>query len=231
MPGVNCDEFEDALMEMARDGVGGHAVRRHLDECRSCNAALDRQRRLTTACGVLARESMALSAPPRVERVLTEMLNDRHRVQRRRWGYVFAGGAIAASLAVAWLLAPRPVARPEVPRDTARLAPTNTEVGQTSPAIAPARRRPRKAVKPPVDDEPPFVAIPYTLPLDPWERTDLVHAEMPVGQLVAAGFSVGMVDPGARVQADVLVGQDGRARAIRLVSLSVPVYSGLSKEQ
>ena len=41
--------------------------------------------------------------------------------------------------------------------------------------------------------------------------------DLPVAALIAAGFDVRAVDPGATVQADVLTGQDGRAHAIRLL--------------
>lgn len=65
--------------------------------------------------------------------------------------------------------------------------------------------------------EQPFVAIPYVAPLAPYERAEVVRMQLPVSALLAAGLAVGMADPGAQVVADVLVGQDGRARALRLV--------------
>jgi hypothetical protein len=43
--------------------------------------------------------------------------------------------------------------------------------------------------------------------------------EIPVTALIAAGFHVGVTDPAATVQADVLVSEDGRARAIRPLSV------------
>jgi hypothetical protein len=41
---------------------------------------------------------------------------------------------------------------------------------------------------------------------------------VPVSALIAAGLQVPAVDPGMQVVADVVVGQDGRARALRLVA-------------
>jgi hypothetical protein len=43
--------------------------------------------------------------------------------------------------------------------------------------------------------------------------------EMPVAALIAAGMPLFAADTGARVQADVVVGEDGLARAIRLISI------------
>jgi hypothetical protein len=44
--------------------------------------------------------------------------------------------------------------------------------------------------------------------------------EIPVAALIAVGFSVPASDAGAVVEAEVLVSQDGRARAIRPISIS-----------
>jgi hypothetical protein len=74
--------------------------------------------------------------------------------------------------------------------------------------------------KPPakVAAEPPFVEIPYVAPLAPYERTAVMRMEVPVAALIAAGFEVHGPEPGSTLTADVLVGQDGQPRAIRLIS-------------
>ena len=79
--------------------------------------------------------------------------------------------------------------------------------------------RPKLAVE--AEDARPFLNIPYTVPLSPEEPAALVRTRIPVNQLIAAGFhlAVSSMDPEAAIEADVLVGQDGRARAIRPVSI------------
>ncbi len=64
-----------------------------------------------------------------------------------------------------------------------------------------------------------FVPIPYTVPLAPEEPATVVRMEISVSALLAAGFQMPAEDPSDTVQADVLVSQDGRARAIRPVSV------------
>jgi hypothetical protein len=71
----------------------------------------------------------------------------------------------------------------------------------------------------------PFVEIPYTAPLAPYDRTNIVRMEVPVAALIAAGFEVRATDAGAALTADVLVGQDGRAHAIRLLSNSAAYFN------
>jgi hypothetical protein len=72
--------------------------------------------------------------------------------------------------------------------------------------------------KKPADPHPlsrPFVAIPYMPPLDPHENTAIVHMNIRVSTLLAAGYRIAS-DPDAIISADVLVGEDGRAHAIRI---------------
>src|SRR5262249_23186444 len=60
-----------------------------------------------------------------------------------------------------------------------------------------------------------FLPIPYTIPLSPEERAEVVRMRIPVAALLAAGFHVSIDDSASVVEADVVVSQDGRARAIR----------------
>jgi len=68
--------------------------------------------------------------------------------------------------------------------------------------------------------EEPFIEIPYVAPLAPYERSTVMRTTLPVSALIAAGFEVRVPDASIAVPADVLVGQDGRVHAIRLVSNS-----------
>ena len=63
-----------------------------------------------------------------------------------------------------------------------------------------------------------FVPIPYVQPLGEYETATVMRIEMPVAALIAYGFKVDASDPAAVVKADVLVGEDGRAHAVRILS-------------
>jgi hypothetical protein len=80
--------------------------------------------------------------------------------------------------------------------------------------------KPQKRRHKPDADPSPFLPIPYTQPLGPGERAEVVRMEMPVAALIAAGFHVATSDAGAEASADVMIGEDGRARAVRLISIS-----------
>ncbi len=57
-------------------------------------------------------------------------------------------------------------------------------------------------------------------PPGPYERVEVVRMKLPVAALIAAGFRMQTADLGAQAEADVIVGQDGRPRAVRLISIS-----------
>jgi hypothetical protein len=70
----------------------------------------------------------------------------------------------------------------------------------------------------PATEKSEFVAIPYVAPPAPYEQVRVMRMTVPVAALVAAGFRVQGLEPAATVSADVLVGQDGRAHSVRLIS-------------
>ena len=76
------------------------------------------------------------------------------------------------------------------------------------------------------EDDAPFVPVPYSVPLDSYETATVLRVRIPVSALISAGYPVPAVDPAAIVLADVLVGDDGRAHAIRLVSEAYSTKGG-----
>lgn len=213
---IDCTEFRVGLQEMAR---GGPAIP-HVTECAWCQAELAGQRRLQAALDGLAAEAADSGVPQRVEQAVMARLEAVGK--RRNWRFGFGvAGTLAAGLAFAWWMAPgRPEtklqARAYVAPPVEAEAPVRPEA--TITRVYRKRRRLRTAAAP----EPPFIAIPYTPPIAPFERADVMRVEMPVAALIAAGLPMEMADPGARARADLLVGQDGRARAIRLIAVSIP---------
>jgi predicted anti-sigma-YlaC factor YlaD len=67
-----------------------------------------------------------------------------------------------------------------------------------------------------------FVEIPYLAPLDLHENATVVRIQIRVATLISVGYRL-TADPDAIVPADVLVGEDGRAHAVR-----VPADVGLN---
>ena len=79
----------------------------------------------------------------------------------------------------------------------------------------------RRPAPPAVRAEKPFIAIPYVAPPAPYERTEIRRMNVPLAALLAAGIQLRTSSHGSTVPADVLVGQDGRPLAIRLVENAI----------
>jgi hypothetical protein len=142
--------------------------------------------------GRAARISMLLGALPEAEPVMQLPSLPRRSGAAGRW----AAGAVAAALAVAFLSLPKRtekvVAQPTPAAPQARVAPVLPPAA-VKPAIirrvVPAKPKPQLEYYVKLDDEP-----------------------IETGIVVRVGLD------GGQVPADVILGPDGRARAIRLVS-------------
>jgi hypothetical protein len=173
---------------------------------------------------MLANEHRAASAPRSVERAVLAEFDALRR--RRGWG-ITAAGAIAAMLVAGAFLGRERVV-PHTPHaGKAAMAPTTSVTASRTPIAAPAapkrhrKRAQARAQKAPRESaEEPFFAIPYTVPLAPEERAGVVRITLSPSAMAAVGFRLPAIDAGSDAQADVLVGEDGRAHAIRIVGNS-----------
>jgi hypothetical protein len=236
---MTCGVYRSALMELARGGVAAPELKRHLERCAGCGRFLEDQVALTAMFGDVAlRDVATIATPPELEAHLLAEFDAFNAPVRptvlprkilsvktaRRWVPVSAG-AIAAGLAIAWFVAPKHVATPAPAPVKARISRPTPEVAEVHAAPVrpkPVRRRKTgvQAAKPVAEPEAPFVEIPYTIPLAPYERASIMRMEMPVAALIAAGLPVRTANTDGRAQADVVVGEDGRAHAVRVISIS-----------
>jgi hypothetical protein len=76
---------------------------------------------------------------------------------------------------------------------------------------------PRPEARPPSRQAAPFFEIPGLPPLDPHENVTIVPMNIQVSTLIAIGYRVAD-DPEKTVPAEVLVGEDGRAHAVRVLA-------------
>jgi len=213
---TGCREYRKGLIDLARGTVSVEDRRElvaHLDGCADCARLLDDQLALSAAL-----ENLAGAPLPEMATIEARVMAEFDGLASRRawrWGIV---SGIAAALCFGVIMMDH--------RGPAMLPQRTAVVEQaplTIPAVAPPEVSPIKQIsqkttrKQSVDSDQPFIEIPYTVPLAPEERTTVVRMQVPVSALIAIGFDMSDYDPGATVLVDVLVSQDGRARAIRLV--------------
>ena len=179
----------------------------------------------------LAADTVVPPIDPVQEQQLLEAFDRRWSAPARRWYRrpVAAAGLLAAAASVALLLASHSQTSPTSPTavrpvrpqsDQSDLSPTGptpvrhrSDPSSTHAAAKPAPPRRRQVGRPIADST--FVMWPGARDLPRFESGQLMRVELPAS--VASSLGLRPPQPSAFVQTDVLVGQDGYARAVRLV--------------
>lgn len=203
---MNCRDFEADVIDLAR-GVEAEGRRRaeldrHLSTCESCAARFARERQLSTA---LKEVSESATPSPRAVAIEQELLS------------AFAAraaeavrGRTGSRSAVGWLQA-----RPWL------AAAAVMVVAVAAWQVVGRWRSPGGPAPAAEAEEMTFVALPTAVGLPPLESGRVVRVALPAASLPAYGFDVAPTSADRLVEADLLVGQDDVARAIRFVSVEV----------
>jgi hypothetical protein len=142
--------------------------------------------------------ALALDLPREAPAHIEEKLRARFRTEKRRrkllmWTPVFSAAAAAGIALLVWMHAER--WKPVVPS------------AAKSNVVAPAAEAPDTG----------FYPLPEAEALPDIETAMVVRVELPVSSLQLMGVPVNQDGTDASVQADLLLGQDGLARGVRLV--------------
>jgi hypothetical protein len=130
-------------------------------------------------------------APVELETRLLAEFRNRARLRRMKtWISAASAGAIAATIAVLFWIGPSASTRTVSPADAATVA-DETAAG--------------------------FYPLPDADALPPVESALVVRVQMPMASLELIGFPINQDRATERVEAEVLLGQDGLARGVRLV--------------
>lgn len=165
----------------------------------------------------------SLRAPDRVETALLEAFRRHHRARHRvnmiRRGIVAAvlTGAAAACV-IAFVDIPKPVGPPAafvIHPAPPPIAPVKATAPVSAAPIHKPTHKPRTdRLATAITD---FVALPYGDDSLVDESAMIVRVELPRSALRLAGFNVAQEWADQRVQADVVLGADGLAHAVRFV--------------
>jgi hypothetical protein len=154
----------------------------------------------------LADNDRELQAPEAVEQRLRAAF--RKKYARPRWPYF----ALAVAAAIVLFVATRP--RPQIHREAAPIAAIVRPTAIV-PVASPAPRRAARRPAPPREIVTEFFPLMEDPP--PFERGELLRVRLPASAMRGVGLPVSEDHLDDPVQADVLVGQEGLARAIRFV--------------
>jgi anti-sigma factor RsiW len=225
---MNCADFENVVHELAREEareVLGDAAtvmaRFHAETCEACAARLAEARMVAQALQDAAENAEGLEAPERLEARLVAAFREhqrslqreryRERRVRLRWAE-WMGLAAAAVVLVgvgAWVFS----------HGHARVTKTSSSTVVASAVNAGANGGAQQAagVESAAAEEVGFVPVPYGEGLSGDDSGLVVRVSMTRSALGSLGYPVDEMDGGDVIQADLLVGEDGWPRAVRLV--------------
>lgn len=237
----------DYARGMATGAGTSAAIESHVERCAACAARLVRERELTRGLRAIAGERASEVASATLESRLMAAFAAQHGGStpqangglRTAWlaraaavAVLATGGAVALavysghpadSVAPGHEIqgppqaAPAPSPHGEPPPAVTVPSRTTTPTALEAPRRTTSRRAPRTPAAPvlSLDD---FIALPAAAGLPDLESGRVVRVDLPLAALPSLGFEVVPGAPAAEVRADVLVGQDGQARAIRFVT-------------
>lgn len=202
---MSCQHLGTALVDRARgvleDAAMAADLDRHMEACAACREAFARQVALTRGLRELAESVGAAEGSPDVAERLTAAFRA-HRQVGRKAGWAVRRRALAAAAAVtlvaaaAWFVG-GPIGSGGRAPETAAIAPSSPSGGASLEG---------------------FIAVPAAAGLPAFESGQIVRIDLPVASLPAYGVEVIPDARAEEVAADVLIGQDGQPRAIRLVA-------------
>jgi hypothetical protein len=196
---MNCREFWESLPEVGEEHP-------HLESCPACALRMGRQRELAGGLRTLAKNLSSTGAPSRVERRLLTAFRAQAGIAqsaptRRRWI-----PALTWAAAFAAMLALGVVLMRDRTQEVQRAPVHRVEMGAAWLQAGPE----------PADDEG-FLPLPGAAQLAPSEDVSVLHVELPRSAMMQVGIEVNPESAGEPVRADVKVGSDGMARAVRFV--------------
>lgn len=203
---MDCELASVELVENARSrNLPDAALESHLAACASCRERWEAERELTSHLRAMHVASVPASIEWSKAVLMREFDAHRRRERQVRWMWAMSSAAVLVLSVVAvrdvWV---RPTAAPTL------------SGGSGLVRAFPLREYPQESFGPAEEaGEKGFISVPFALPPAPGETFGIVRTQLDPADLAKMGVSV---DPGwtGTLQADVLVGEDGLAQAVRL---------------
>jgi hypothetical protein len=219
---MNCQEFWNSVPQRGREITEEQAA--HADLCPACAAQWTSNGALAAGLRSVAEDLRHVAAPARVEAGLMAAYRAQAGLRRRKpvrpslWTPVLAWAAAAAAMI---LLAGFLVrgGRPAGEKPGTVAAPHHTtQPGMECAAVpaAPAADADSDEDSSGLGDG--FIRLPNAARIEPNEDVDVVRVEVPGSAIIAMGIPVSEDRASETLLADVALGPDGMARAVRFVN-------------
>ena len=234
MKELTCREFDEAVHEFVRmellDVDTRDAVLEHASRCAACAQRMADATALAEASAAIGGQAENLQAPSRVESAVLVAFRSHHRRAswRRTLEWASAGAVAAALLVFVWTMGGRSKgpAAPMPKRDVSSESREPVEVkaasgAKTVEAIPEATSQSSKkelnsqASETYVASD--FVPVPFAGGISADDPGMIVRVQLTRASLAQLGYPVAATPDEEMIPADVLVGEDGWPRGVKLV--------------
>ncbi len=205
---MKCEIANVELVECARGhSLPDDALESHLAACESCRERWEAERELTSHLRMMRIASVPASIEWSKAVLLRDFDANRRRERQVRWMWAMSSAAVLVLSVIAvrdvWV---RPAAAPALSGGSATVQAREYAPREyASEPFAPAEEAGEKG----------FSKLPFALDSVPGETYQIVRTQLDPAALARMGVAV---DPGwtGTLQADIVIGQDGLAQAVRL---------------
>lgn len=234
----------DHLMEAPKSAL----ALAHAESCAQCAARLNRERRITTGLQAFAVEEAAINAPERVRSALRAAFDKQQSAavspavspwfarHKPLWGMAAAAMLLLSTVTAAlWLREQRaeidntpadmvvrptpqssPGKLPEAPAKAQRASGTHSSTFARQSANRGQRRT--FPVKERADGAGDLFPLTFVAKAGPTEFVQIVRVEISRSTLLSMGLPVNIDRGEGLIKADIIIGEDGVARAVRLIN-------------
>ena len=230
MKEMTCREFDEVVHGIVRMELLDVSVREaaleHTAHCRTCAARMAGAIALAEASEIVGRSAREQETPARVQTAVVAAYRNYHRraAWRRSLEWTSIGAAAAVLLVFLWTVGgrskgqPSPTPRKDItqqsmePLDAKGPAVPQTQptLAETSPDVAGASVRETYVASD-------FVPVPFTGAISADDPGMVVRVQLTRASLAQLGYPVAETADEDLIRADVLVGEDGWPRGIRIV--------------
>jgi len=208
---MNCQEFWNTVPQRA--DAAALANHEHPAQCPACALRLRNQFALRRGLRAMAGQMSRVEAPARVETQLRTAFRDYQGLEpagswkfraRAAWIPVLTWAAATAVLAFALVSIPG-------------VQPGSAPATAQGPGVSTANAAESEAVNRTAAADNGFIPLPNAAQVGPNDEVNLVRVEVPRAAMMSLGYDVKPEEASQFVQADVMLGTDGLARAVRFL--------------
>jgi hypothetical protein len=230
MKEMTCREFDEVVHGIVRmellDVNVREAALEHTAYCKSCAARMSSAIALAEASGIVGKRARDQETPPGVQTALLAAFRNHHRraTWRRSLEWASVGAAAAVLLVFLWTVGlrskgqPSPTPRKDVSQQSMEpldaKGPTSAPQAQPAQAEASADVAGASARETYVASD--FVPVPFTGAINSDDPGMVVRVQLTRASLAQLGYPVAETPDEDLIRADVLVGEDGWPRGVRL---------------